>query len=806
MTTKHKIIAGFLSILVIMCGIAVLGYRSLEDSAEGLLNYRRLARVNVGLSDSLATFNSVATTMNVFLANPDPAHVKTMQNGMNEMEQYIASAMKETANPQRLAIMNEILKNARAYQDGLDKLTAAVFKVSELFKNDVIPNRVIAEETIVTMTNTAQQNNNAPMLALLAGVGLDCGTLRAATVALSARSEEQGKLAMETVAAIRSNMESMKAYIVAEAGRQNHAKMAAAFAAWADTVAAMNDAVRTANAVIIEMSAIRAYLSKELPALSDACDELMAATGKETTANIESSQKTMMGGSAAGLAVGIFAALFIILGLIKVLRAMSVFAGAIADGDFNAQVSSREKGEIGALLSALRQIPAVLQSVLGDFQTLEKRIQGGELDAKADASAYKGGFASLVLGTNAVLDRFLKIQESIPSPVLMLNSDLKLAYMNAAGRQLAGEDYKGKSDAQISKREDADTPADALRKAAQTLQPVIAETRAHPRAGVDLDISYANIPMLDQAGKLVSVLQLVTDLTSIKQTQRTIASVADQAASIANRVAAASEELSAQVEQVSRGADQQRTRVESTASAMTEMNSTVLEVAKSAGQASDQSEMTKNKASDGAVLVDKVVQSINQVNKVASTLQSNMQDLGAQAESIGGVMNVISDIADQTNLLALNAAIEAARAGEAGRGFAVVADEVRKLAEKTMSATQEVGANITAIQNSARTNIEEVGAAVKSVTEATELANISGQALNEIVNLASANSAVVASIATAAEEQSATSEEINHAIEEINTIVRDTASGMVQASAAVSELSKMAQELNAVMAELRGDR
>jgi methyl-accepting chemotaxis protein len=180
-----------------------------------------------------------------------------------------------------------------------------------------------------------------------------------------------------------------------------------------------------------------------------------------------------------------------------------------------------------------------------------------------------------------------------------------------------------------------------------------------------------------------------------------------------------------------------------------------------------------------------------------------MQDLGTQAESIGGVMNVISDIADQTNLLALNAAIEAARAGEAGRGFAVVADEVRKLAEKTMSATQEVGANITAIQNSARTNITEVNTAAKSITEATDLANTSGQALNEIVSLAAANSTVVASIATAAEQQSATSEEINHALEEISRIVAETTEGMAQAASAVRELSKMAQELNKVMSQLR---
>ncbi|MCL2123628.1 MAG: methyl-accepting chemotaxis protein, partial [Desulfovibrionaceae bacterium] len=152
---------------------------------------------------------------------------------------------------------------------------------------------------------------------------------------------------------------------------------------------------------------------------------------------------------------------------------------------------------------------------------------------------------------------------------------------------------------------------------------------------------------------------------------------------------------------------------------------------------------------------------------------------------------------------ALNAAIEAARAGEAGRGFAVVADEVRKLAEKTMQATQEVGSNIQAIQNSARTNISEVTNAVQNIGEATELANASGNALHEIVDLASSNSGVVASIATAAEEQSATSEEINKALEEVNRIVSETTSGMVQASSAVQDLSQTAQQLKSVMERLR---
>ena len=236
---------------------------------------------------------------------------------------------------------------------------------------------------------------------------------------------------------------------------------------------------------------------------------------------------------------------------------------------------------------------------------------------------------------------------------------------------------------------------------------------------------------------------------------------------------------------------------------MEEMNAAVLEVARNAGEASEQANETRQKAEHGVNMVNRVIEAIRTVNTVASELEGDMQELGSQAEAIGGVMNVISDIADQTNLLALNAAIEAARAGEAGRGFAVVADEVRKLAEKTMSATTEVGSSIQGIQQSTTSNIARVAAAGKSVNEATELAGTSGTALQEILDLVARNSALIAGIATAAEEQSATSEEINNSVEEVNRIAGETASGMIESASAVQELSNMAQQLRTLLDRLR---
>ena len=222
-----------------------------------------------------------------------------------------------------------------------------------------------------------------------------------------------------------------------------------------------------------------------------------------------------------------------------------------------------------------------------------------------------------------------------------------------------------------------------------------------------------------------------------------------------------------------------------------------------AGQAADSAHNAKGKAENGAEVVARVVTDISRIQTSAVELKNAMTSLGKQAESTGQILGVISDIADQTNLLALNAAIEAARAGEAGRGFAVVADEVRKLAEKTMTATQDVGRAVCEIQEGTRKNISSVESVVAAIESAASLSINSGESLKRILEFVDQVNDQVQSIATASEEQSATSEEINRSVEQIATISTETAQAMEHAAKAVADLMQQTNELHGLIQDMK---
>ena len=437
----------------------------------------------------------------------------------------------------------------------------------------------------------------------------------------------------------------------------------------------------------------------------------------------------------------------------------------------------------------------------------------------ADAKALAATVPGLGALVGELADRYKErlgfsrsILEGLPVPICIVTPDQRITFLNRECLQMIGSreeprSYYGRMISQIFYHDDRKS------KIADCMD---TDTRAMNLEAVfkhvdDSDINVlANLfPLHDVEGKVIGGCCLYLNTTELKRREAEIVNqnerisrAAGQATVISEELAAAATQLEGVVGRARQGTCAQSDRTNETATAMEEMNATVYEVARNATQAAGDANNARELAERGAAAVHEVIASINEVSGHASGLKASMEDLDTRAEDIGVVLRVIEDIADQTNLLALNAAIEAARAGEAGRGFAVVADEVRKLAEKTMQATNQVSTAVTGIQEGARNNVKATDIAVAAVNKSTEMAGRSGEALQSIVSITESTADRVHSIAAAAEEQSAASDQINAATLDVSRVCTDTDQLMVEAADAISRLARLAESLTGVVRDM----
>lgn len=269
------------------------------------------------------------------------------------------------------------------------------------------------------------------------------------------------------------------------------------------------------------------------------------------------------------------------------------------------------------------------------------------------------------------------------------------------------------------------------------------------------------------------------------------------------QIASAAEELSAVTEQTSAGVNSQKIETDQVATAMHEMTATVQEVARNAEEASEAAVAADLQAREGDKVVNEAIAQIERLATEVGHSTEAMAGLKRESDKIGSVLDVIKSVAQQTNLLALNAAIEAARAGEAGRGFAVVADEVRSLAQRTQKSTEEIEELISGLQNGTRQVATIMDNSRELTVSSVELTRRAGTSLESITRTVSAIQSMNQQIAAAAEEQSATAEEINRSVLNVRDVSEQTSAASEETAASSVELARLGSHLQALVGRFR---
>ncbi len=267
--------------------------------------------------------------------------------------------------------------------------------------------------------------------------------------------------------------------------------------------------------------------------------------------------------------------------------------------------------------------------------------------------------------------------------------------------------------------------------------------------------------------------------------------------------ASASNEISSSAEQMAAGTQEQSSQSTEIAKSVEEMTKTIFETTQISSKAAQASKQSGDIAKEGGKDVEQTIDGMNRIADVVNKSAITVQALGKSSDQIGEIVQVINDIADQTNLLALNAAIEAARAGEQGRGFAVVADEVRKLAERTSKATKEIATMIKQIQKDTVDAVVSMKAGTQEVERGKALADKAGDSLKKIITYAGDVVEMVNKVATSSEHQSLTADQISKNIDGITTVTHESAQGVQQIAVAAEDLNRLTNNLQELVTRFK---
>ncbi len=473
------------------------------------------------------------------------------------------------------------------------------------------------------------------------------------------------------------------------------------------------------------------------------------------------------------------------------------------------------------------------------------------IQLESDSTDELGKLATTFNALAEKIEMQIKYLDNLPTPVLIIDKEFNVKYMNRTGAEVV---KKSQSECatekcyNLFKTEHCNTPECRLRQAMEQRATRSGETIARPH-GKDIHILYTGTPAINRAGELVGALEFIADISPAKETQnylerttnvllqqmnkfaegdltvnvvpekendaigrlfkgfnqsvQNIRTIVESVSEAVEATASAGTEISSSAEEMAAGAQEQSSQTTEIAGAVEEMTKTILETSQNSSRSAEAAKSAGNIANEGGKVVDQTIEGMNRIAEVVKKSAETVHALGKGSDQIGEIVQVINDIADQTNLLALNAAIEAARAGEQGRGFAVVADEVRKLAERTTKATKEIAMMIKQIQHDTGGAVESMNRGTEEVEKGKELADKAGKSLREIIVGVEQVVDLSMQVAAASEEQSSAAEQISKNIEAISNVTHESAAGIQQIAGSAEDLSRLTVNLQELTARFK---
>ena len=508
---------------------------------------------------------------------------------------------------------------------------------------------------------------------------------------------------------------------------------------------------------------------------------------------------------------------------VKPINVTAEYVDRISKGDIPPKITDTYHGDFNAIKSNLNACIDTMTGLLAETDMLIKATVEGRLAVRGETGKFAGGWSKLVGGVNTLVDAFVKpinvtaeyvdriskgdippkitdvyqgdfneiktnLNQAINAINLLVSDGVTLAQAGIEGK-LATRTDATKHQGDFRKIvEGTNNLLDAVIKPIQEAAEVLAEL-----AKGDLTARIEG----QYQGEHAMIKDSINEMSeSLDRAMREVGEAVSATASASSQISSSSEEMAA-------GAQEQTSQAAEVASAVEEMTKTIVENSKNASDTAGTAKEAKGAAEAGGKVVEETITGMRQIAEVVKKSAGTVQELGKSSDQIGEIIGVIDDIADQTNLLALNAAIEAARAGEQGRGFAVVADEVRKLAERTTKATKEIAGMIKKIQLDTKGAVESMDEGTKKVDAGIALADKAGISLHEIVGISQKVTDMVTQIAAASEEQSSASEQISKNVEGISAVTGETAQGVQQIARAAEDLNRLTANLELLVSKFK---